>query len=77
MGRAIFDFSAKIGLKSAKNVIFCIHWLPIPPAPLDMLLDRAYVNVDAEETMRVIMTCNQLPVMTYDILNMLNVVLVV
>ena len=38
MGGAIFNFSQKIGLKSAKNVPFCILHKPMgglePPRPL-------------------------------------------
>ena len=41
-GRSIFVFSAKIGLRSAKNGVFCILFRPmeeaIAPSPLAMLL---------------------------------------
>ena len=46
MGWAIFNFSQKIGLKSTKNVRFCILHKPMggleppPPPPLATLLDE-------------------------------------
>ena len=47
---AIFVFSAKIGRKGAKNVVFCILFRPmrqaiVPPFPQATLLLKALMNV--------------------------------